>query len=63
MLGADYLLGNRVLDIGADSGLFSLEFRRLDVKVHSFTYDPKYAGCIQVLEKRFYANDDNWVSE
>ena len=63
MLGVDSLEGQRFLDIGSGSGLFSLAARRLGARVHSFDYDPQSVACAAELKRRFYAGDPAWVVE
>ena len=63
MLDVEDLTGERFLDNGSGSGLFSLEARRLGAKVHSIDYYPKSVACTKELKKRYFANDDSWVIE
>jgi len=63
MLGVVDLTGQRFLDIGSGSGLFSLAARRLGATVHSFDYDPKSVECTKALRQRYFIDDDSWVIE
>jgi 2-polyprenyl-3-methyl-5-hydroxy-6-metoxy-1,4-benzoquinol methylase len=63
MLGVDSLEGQRFLDIGSGSGLFSLAARRLGATVHSFDYDPHSVACTRELKARYFRNDSGWVVE
>src|SRR6476620_5141731 len=61
MLGRDDLSGQRFLDIGCGSGLFSLAARRLGARVHSFDYDRQSVACTVHLRERFFAHDAGWT--
>ena len=63
MLGAADLQGQRFLDIGSGSGLFSLAARRLGATVHSFDYDPQSVACTQELKRRYFPNEASWTVE
>lgn len=63
MLGVLDLRGQRFLDIGSGSGLFSLAARRLGAEVHSFDYDADSVGCTRELRERFFAGDKQWRVE
>ena len=63
MLGKPDLSGQRFLDIGSGSGLFSLAARRLGAKVHSFDYDPKSVACTAELKRRYFPEDNDWRVE
>jgi 2-polyprenyl-3-methyl-5-hydroxy-6-metoxy-1,4-benzoquinol methylase len=63
MLGVERLDGQRFLDIGCGSGLFSLAARRLGAQVHSFDYDPASAACASRLREQFFPGDDSWTVE
>lgn len=63
MLEIDNLEGQRFLDIGSGSGLFSLAARRLGATVHSFDYDPQSVACAQELKRRYFPDDPNWIIE
>ncbi|TWT53318.1 Ubiquinone biosynthesis O-methyltransferase [Rubripirellula amarantea] len=52
-LGRDSLGGERFLDIGCGSGLFSLAAHRLGAEVVSIDYDQECVGCTQTLRDRF----------
>ena len=62
-LGVSDLAGQRFLDIGSGSGLFSLAARRLGANVHSFDYDPQSVACTAELKRRYFPDDPNWVIE
>src|SRR6266852_1922550 len=57
------LAGQKFLDIGCGSGLFSLAARRLGATVHSIDYDPKSVSCTTTLRERHSANDSEWTVE
>lgn len=61
MLGVDDLAGQRFLDIGSGSGLFSLAARRLGATVHSFDYDPQSAACTKELKRRYFPSAADWT--
>lgn len=63
MLRRDDLKGERFLDIGSGSGLFSLVARRLGARVHSFDYDPQAVACTRELKHRYFADDADWKIE
>ena len=50
MLGVADLRGQRFLDIGSGSGLFSLAARRLGATVHSFDFDRDSVECTAGVE-------------
>lgn len=60
MLGMETLEGQKFLDIGCGSGLFSLAARRLGASVRSFDYDPDSVECARILRQRFFPNDEAW---
>lgn len=62
-LGVDDLRGQRFLDIGSGSGLFSLAARRLGATVTSFDYDPQSVACTRELKRRYYRDDESWRIE
>ena len=62
MLEMDRLDGQRFLDVGCGSGVFSLAASRLGASVHSFDYDPQSVACATLLRKRF-APDGEWTIE
>jgi SAM-dependent methyltransferase len=62
-LGVSTLSGQRFLDIGSGSGLFSLAARRLGAHVRSFDYDPESVACTSVLRDRYFPGDADWVVE
>lgn len=63
MLGVERLDGQRFLDIGSGSGLFSLAARRLGAAVHSFDYDPQSVACTRELKARYRPGDPGWGVE
>lgn len=63
MLGTRDLRGKRFLDVGSNSGLFSLAARRLGASVRSFDYDPQSVRCTEALRQRFAPEDPDWVIE
>jgi SAM-dependent methyltransferase len=63
MLDVKSLQGNRFLDIGSGSGLFSLAARRLGAAVHSFDYDPESVACTEELKRRYFVGDGQWTVE
>ena len=67
MLGVADLRGQRFLDIGSGSGLFSLAARRLGATVHSFDFDRDSVECTQELKQRYFPGDErldyrDWLS-
>jgi 2-polyprenyl-6-hydroxyphenyl methylase/3-demethylubiquinone-9 3-methyltransferase len=63
MLGIEALAGQRFLDIGSGSGLFSLAARRLGATVHSFDFDVQSVACTEELKRRYAPGDDGWRIE
>jgi 2-polyprenyl-3-methyl-5-hydroxy-6-metoxy-1,4-benzoquinol methylase len=63
MLRVVSLDGQRFLDIGSGSGLFSLAARRLGATVHSFDFDPQSVACAQELKRRYFPGDIAWHIE
>lgn len=61
MLGCKSLVGQRFLDAGSGSGLFSLAARRLGAEVFSFDYDPQSVACTNELRNRFAPDDALWT--
>jgi len=61
MLGLTSLAGQRFLDIGSGSGLFSLAARRLGARVVSFDFDPDSVACTAELKRRFFVDDPEWT--
>lgn len=61
MLECSSLTGQRFLDAGCGSGLFSLAAKRLGASVHSFDFDPHSANCARELKRRYFPNDPNWT--
>jgi 2-polyprenyl-6-hydroxyphenyl methylase/3-demethylubiquinone-9 3-methyltransferase len=61
-LAVDDLAGQRFLDVGSGSGLFSLAARRLGATVVSFDYDPTSVACTAELRRRYdvAANATTW---
>jgi 2-polyprenyl-3-methyl-5-hydroxy-6-metoxy-1,4-benzoquinol methylase len=63
-LEIDDLRGQRFLDIGCGSGLFSLAARRLGARVRSFDYDPNSVQCARTLRARYFTGEDrDWTIE
>ena len=63
MLEVKSLSGERLLDVGSGSGLFSCAARRLGASVHSFDYDPASLKCTAELKQRFFPGDSQWKVE
>jgi len=63
MLEVSDLNGQRFLDIGSGSGLFSLAAKRLGASVHSFDYDPESVACTHELRRRYFADGQDWLVE
>ncbi len=61
MLERADLTGQRFLDIGSGSGLFSLAARRLGARVYSLDYDPQSVACTAELKRRYFADDPAWT--
>lgn len=57
------LRGQRFLDMGCGSGLFSLAARRLGASVVSFDSDPESVACAEELKRRFAPGDPGWHIE
>jgi SAM-dependent methyltransferase len=57
------LRGQRFLDVGSGSGLFSLAARRLGAEVYSFDYDPASVACTVELRRRYFDGDPSWRVE
>jgi len=62
-LDVDDLHGQRFLDIGSGSGLFSLAARNLGATVTSFDFDPQSVACTQELKRRYFPDDESWRIE
>lgn len=60
MLGCERLDGQRFVDVGSGSGLFSLAARRLGAQVVSFDYDPQSVACTNELRRRYFTDDPLW---
>jgi SAM-dependent methyltransferase len=63
MLGVESLAGQRFLDVGSGSGLFSLAANRLGASVYSFDYDPQSVACTREMKRRFAPEADDWTIE
>ena len=63
MLGVEDLRGQRFVDVGSGSGLFSLAARRLGATVHSLDYDPQSVACTEELRRRYFPDDPHWKVE
>jgi 2-polyprenyl-6-hydroxyphenyl methylase/3-demethylubiquinone-9 3-methyltransferase len=60
MLQTRSLRGQRFLDIGCGSGLFSLAARRLGAEVRSFDFDAASVACSRELQRRHFSADPAW---
>jgi 2-polyprenyl-3-methyl-5-hydroxy-6-metoxy-1,4-benzoquinol methylase len=60
MLGVQTLDGQRFVDIGSGSGLFSLAAHRLRADVTSFDYDPSSVGCTSEMRDRYADDSPPW---
>lgn len=60
LLGVEQLRGQRFLDAGSGSGLFSLAARRLGASVVSFDFDPDSVACAIALRQRYSTDDPDW---
>ena len=63
MLPGRPLAGQRFLDIGCGSGLFSLAARKLGYTVHSFDFDKQSVACTISLKEKYFAGDEKWTIE
>lgn len=63
MLGSDRLDGQRFLDAGSGSGLFSLAARNLGADIVSFDFDPQSVSCTAELRRRYCDDDAAWRVE
>jgi len=61
MLNVKTLQGQRFLDVGSGSGLFSLAARRLGAEVYSFDYDPRSVDCTMEVRRRYMGDDPGWT--
>ena len=60
LLGLPNLEGQKMLDVGSGSGLFSLSACRLGATVSSFDYDPDSVACTNYLRSKYFPDDSNW---
>ncbi len=60
MLDTPSLTGQRFLDVGCGSGLFSLAARRMGAEVVSFDFDPLSVACAEELKRVHLAGDPGW---
>lgn len=60
MLRVEHLEGQRFLDAGSGSGLFSLAARRLGAHVVSFDFDPQSVACTAELRRRYFPESPEW---
>ena len=60
MLRVDSLQGQRFLDAGSGSGLFSLAAKRLGANVVSFDFDPQSVACTAELRRRYFPDSASW---
>src|SRR5262245_21615912 len=58
LLGVERLEGQRFLDVGSGSGLFSLAAQRLGASAISFDYDPQSVACTEEMKRRFGGSGD-----
>src|ERR1035438_7473764 len=63
MLHMQGLEGQRFLDVGCGSGLFSHPARRLGALVHSFDFDRLSVAAAIQLRGRFFPEDREWNIE
>jgi SAM-dependent methyltransferase len=63
LLDSPTLAGQRFLDIGSGSGLFSLAARRLGAHVRSFDYDHESVACTAALREKYCPGDPEWIVE
>jgi 2-polyprenyl-6-hydroxyphenyl methylase/3-demethylubiquinone-9 3-methyltransferase len=63
MLRTRGLAGQRFLDVGCGSGLFSLAARRLGAVVHSFDFDRVAVATAIELRRRFFPEEREWSIE
>ncbi len=61
MLGMESLEGQRFLDLGCGSGLFSLAAHRLGAEVVSIDFDVDSVACTEQLRQRFGNPSRSWV--
>lgn len=59
-LDVETLEGQRILDIGSGSGLFSLAAHRLGAEVVSFDYDESSVECTRTLKSKFGNDSKPW---
>jgi len=60
MLRVDTLQGQRFLDAGSGSGLFSLVAKQLGAQVVSFDFDPQSVACTAELRRRYFTESQYW---
>lgn len=60
MLDVSSLQGQRFLDLGSGSGLFSLAAHRLGASVTSVDFDPDSVACTNELRHRFANDPSTW---
>ena len=63
MLGITDLSGQRLIDIGSGSGLFSLAAHRLGAEVVSVDYDSASVACTRELRERYAEPERIWEVE
>jgi len=59
-LGFDTLEGQRFVDVGSGSGLFSLAAHRFGANVTSLDYDPASVSCTSEMRDRYAPDSANW---
>lgn len=60
MLSVESLAGQRFLDLGSGSGLFSLAAHRLGAEVVSIDYDVDSVGCTHHLREKYSQSSPPW---
>ena len=60
LLAVETLQGQRFLDAGSGSGLFSLVANQLGAEVTSFDYDKQSVACTELLQKKYGVNPATW---
>jgi SAM-dependent methyltransferase len=61
LLGTETLTGQRFLDIGSGSGVFSLSAMRLGADVVSFDYDKNSVQCALKLKSQYFPQSAKWT--
>lgn len=64
MLDLENIEEKAFLDIGSESGIFSLAAVRLGaIQVHSFDYDAQSVSCTRETKRRYFPHKKNWSIE